>query len=314
MVKKVRLAFFDRERSMTMLVNYLCREKQNLIETRVYTEERALTEAVERGGVDVLLATEVEEEFVKTYKERLPQIILLSEGKSVEEQSEFPKVFLYQSASEIVNEILEVLAENDRIIYGADIVLNQTVEMIGGYAPFGGCGVTGFLLEKAECSSADKRSLYISFEEFHGLSYLQKGRKGENLHTGKGMSEVLFYLRQGKGKLSFKLDSIVFSRGNLDYLFAVEDYRDLQDMTQGDARELLRVLPTQKKYECFYFDIGLLSRATLELLESCRVIYMPEAVTQMQLSKKEAFERNMYREGKEQLVRKIQYFQGRRKQ
>ena len=88
----------------------------------------------------------------------------------------------------------------------------------------------------------------------------------------------------------------------------------MQDMTQEDVKELLRVLPAQKKYDCLYFDIGLLSRATLELLESCQVIYMPEAVTQIQLSKKEAFERNMYRDGYKDFIEKIQYFQTRRLQ
>lgn len=304
MVAKIKVALYDSDGYMTSLVRYLCRKCQNFMEARLFTDPGMLKNHLENRNVDVLLVSEDFKENTLIYAEQIPQIIFFSEHNDVRENAGFPVVFKYQSVSEIVKEILTVVAENDKISYSASIISKRTVEIIGGYAPFGGGGVTRFLYDTAEKMAKKEKVLYVNLEEFHGLSHIKKGKQGNMGEAYRGMSEVLFYLRQKKGKLALKLESIVYRKGNLDSILAVEDYRDLHAVTKEDMMELLQVLLEQTSYQTIVFDIGFLCDATLYLMEECRKIYMPEPQNEIQISKEHAFSKNLKAEKKEELLEK----------
>ncbi len=65
----------------------------------------------------------------------------------------------------------------------------------------------------------------------------------------------MFYLKQRKDKLALKLETLVVSMEDLDYILAVEDYRDLYSMNCEDIQLFLKVLLRQTEYEKIIFDI-----------------------------------------------------------
>lgn len=307
MLKKIRIALYDKSGYMQSLVEYLCQNGHRSIETRLFTTLDTLVQSAEKRMIDVLLAGEEVVEEIAPLKEKLSQIILLSEGNMVSERSEYYVIFKYQSAPDIMKEVLAQIAENDEIHYTDYKVLKEAGEIIAVYAPFGGAGVTKYAFGLAQELSKRYRTLYVNLELFHGMSHLLQDRKGRQIESFRGMSEVIFYLKQKKEKLAIKLESIAFSVQELDCIMTVEDYRDLYHMTREDMEELLQVILFQSEYDKIVFDIGYIGSATLCLLERAGCIYMPEAMTDIQKSKAESFERLLAREGLEEILHKRKY-------
>lgn len=299
---KIKIALFDDDGYMSFFAGYMCKKCRNIVETRLFTDLEMLEKHIVLEKTDVLLAPESYIGQFQKFSEQVPQMVFLSEGNCTKEHQKVPIIFKYQSVPEIVKEIFALMAENDKISYHADIVSKRTVEMSCGYSPFGGGGVTEFLFRKAEETAERRKVLYVNLEEFYGFSYLEKERRG-------GMSEVLFYLRQRKGKLALKLESLCFKKGNLDCIFSVEDHRDLYSLTKEDMAEFLQVLINQTEYEIFFFDIGVITEAGSFLMEHCQKIYMPVPKYQIQKSKQEAFEKNLVLSGKEHILEKREWME-----
>lgn len=307
MLKKIRIALYDKNGYMQSLVEYLCQKSQYAIETRLFTTLDTLIQSAEKKTIDVLLAGEEVVEEIALLKNKLSQIILLTEGNIVSEQSEYYMVFKYQSAPDIIREVLAQVAENDAISYTDHKILKEAGEIIAVYSPYGGAGVTNYSFCLARELSKKYCALYVNLELFHGLSYCMQDKKGRSMESFRGMSEVIFYLKQKKEKLAIKLESIAVSVQGVDCILTVEDYRDLQHMTKEDMEELLQVLLFQSKYDKVIFDIGYMGEAILCLLEKAHRIYMPEVETDIQKSKESSFERLLIRENLEEVLHKREH-------
>ncbi len=304
MRKKIRMALYDSDGYMAPLVNYLCRKKREIVETRLFTSLSLLKDHVRGGQVDVLLALEEESDGLYGLQAFVPKIILLTEGNMVEEQSFFHLVFRYQSAEEVVREVLEEVAEDDRIAYGGAVVASRQSEVISGYSPFGGGGLSTFLVNLAEGLAENYRTLYVSLEEFHGLETPALEKK-ERTEDYRGMSEVIFYLQQRKEKLALKLDSLVHEGKRAEYLLAVENYRDLHQMNREDMGSFFQTLCHETPYEKIVFDVGYLGEAGEYVLEHSDKIYMPIPNTKAQEMKQSACEQGWQRQGYGEILEKI---------
>lgn len=305
MRKKIRMALYDSDGYMLSLVNYLCKKKQEIVETRLFTNLHMLQEYLKSGQADVLLAQEEEAGCMNGFQSYVPKIIVFTEGNMVREQQEYFPVFRYQSAEEVVREILEIVAEDERIAYAGAFTNHGHGEIICGYSPFGGAGVSTFLSKYATELAEKYRTLFISLEEFHGLANLPPVKKNQTLEEYRGMSEVIFYLQQRKDKLALKLDSLVYEWEQVDYLLAVENYRDLHQMTREDMACFLKILSEETSYEKFIFDVGYLGEACQYLLEECNRIYMPSPKTIVQEKKQRAWEQAWERQGKGEILEEI---------
>lgn len=261
------MALYDSDGYMISLVKYLCKKKQEIVETRLFTNLRMLQDYVKEGQVDVLLAQEEETDHMNGLEGYVPKIILLTEGNTVKEGSDFISVFRYQSAEEVVREILEAVAEDDRIVYAGAAIARRQQEIICGYSPFGGAGISTFLMELGTDLAEKYSTLYISLEEYHGMEHLPPEKKGQQPEEYRGMSEVIFYLQQRKEKLALKLESLVYTWNQVDYLLAVENYCELYQMTKEDMKCFLQILCYQTGYERLIFDVGYLGEASEYLLE-----------------------------------------------
>lgn len=305
MLKKIRIALYDSDGYMRMLVQHLCKNRQGMIEARVFTDIGLLETAAGKGQVDILLAQEEVGGEISHLKEGVPRIVLLTEEKELQKDKDFAGIFRYQSASNIAREIMALLAEDDNIMCVSHVLGHQTAEIICGYAPFGGAGVTSHLLKLARESSQEQETLFVSLEEFHGLGGVLAGKKGQGRESYQGMSEVIFYLKQRKNKLALKLESLVSRREGFDILPAVEHYQDLQQLSVEDVDFFLKMLLEAGRYGKIFFDIGHLSTATLSLMEQSSRVWIPDAVSDMQKEKREFFLMLLAREERQGLLDKI---------
>lgn len=306
MLKKIQIALYDKSGYMDHLADYFCHRGHNMLETRLFTNWEMLKETAEKGKIDVLLVGEEVADRIRCLKKKIPQIMVLSEGNQVREGSEYYVIFKYQSAQSIVKEVLAQIAEDDSICMAQKLVMKRAVELIGVYAPYGGAGVTEYAYSIAIELAKHYKTLYVNMELFQGLDFLRKEKKAGKEEFQRGMSEVVFYLKQRKEKLALKLETAIVALDGIDHILAVEDYRDLYALSCEDIRRFLKVLLQQTDYERVVFDIGYLGDWTLYLMEQCTQLYMPRAVTDTQKSKKEAFFRFLRRENYETMAQSFQ--------
>lgn len=304
MLKKIRLALYDKSDYMKNFMQYLYRQKYHALETRLFTSFENLLCQAKKGEIDVLLGGEEAEEEFTVLHSLIPQIILLSEGNMVREDSAFCKIFKYQSVPDIMREVLAVVADDDSIVYTEKRATHKSAEILAVYAPFGGSGVSQYAFSMAKDLSGKFRTLYVNLEAFYGFCEIVTDKKGKPVEDFRGMSEVIFYIRQKKEKLALKLESIIVTEQKLDCLLTVEDYRDLFYMTKEDMNKLIQVLLLETDYEKIVFDIGFITDAMMVLLEKADRIFMPEARHPIQKSKQQAFERLILREHLEQIWNK----------
>lgn len=302
-MKKLLFALYDMTGYMKALAEYFGK-KSFILESRLFTKQESLTQFLEKHRPDVLLlGQEVEVQRIR-YLENAASVIILTEGNAVEENaSRFPVIFKYQSAEKILREIFQYLEETDKVAPAVLGDLRGNTEFIGMYRPYGEpislqevFGVKG---------DGERKGLLINMELLNSMA-----EEGMEPGRTRGLSEVIFYLKQRSGKLSARLREVVCSREGFDYVYPAQDYRDLYSMTRDDIDCLLAVLSAETDYSRIVFDVGFLNDSALYLLYCCEKIYMPHAGNIWEENQKNAFEQLLVREGLGDLLGNICYVSG----
>lgn len=287
---------------MEILARYLDSRKY-LLENRRFTSMDKLLEYLQDHSVDVLLlGQEVE-------LERLPsgpetgKVIVLSEGKLVGE-NDVSVIFKYQSAEKILQEIFALLAEKTDYPDFSTCAGKQT-EFVCFYSPSGVLeGLWQKLYANRSGDGSSARTLLVNLNLFDG----RMDCSGQE--PVRGISDLLFYIRQRKEKTPLKLQSLVQRQAEFDYLPAASDCRDLYSLQPGDVDFMLRMFAGKTPYERVYFETGFLSEAVLHLFCCCNCIYLPAARTQWERNQQSAWKGWMVREGMEDVIKQIRYLHG----
>ena len=296
------MALYDTQGYSRKLSEYLNR-KHFLLDNRLFTQQEKLVEFLKDNTVDVLLLGEEVEIDSVPYLGQASRVILLSEGNTVAEGDGPPRVFKYQSAEKLLREIFQLMEED----MGFTGIMTEGVggqtEFYGVYCPYGQPLPIQRLF--AVNGSREKKSLYLNLELL--CSFGIPGVQWSTGEDSRGMSELIFYLKQRNEKLPGKLRTLIQSWEGVDYLYPVEDYRDLYSMDRDDVDCLLELLANGTDYEQIVFDIGFLNDTALYLLYCCDRIFIPRAKTSREKSQQSALEKLFIREGLSEVMENIQY-------
>lgn len=299
-MRKLVFALFDLEGYMEALSEYFG-TKNFLIECRLFTQKDSLAGFLKEHTVDVLLLGQEVKISELSYLENVRNIIVLSEGSTVCEESEtdYPLLFKYQSAENILTEIFQAVGMGEEEA-GEGLTEKDRTQFTGIYRPYGQLPPReGFLRGKE-----GEKTLWLDLELLSGASGTGAAGKREAM---RGMSELIFYLKQRNVKLAWKLQPLIQERGGIDYIGPVEDYRDLYSLNREDIDLLLTVLAKETGYEQVIFDVGYLSDSALYLLYCCNRVYMPQAQTSWEENQKNSLEYLLTREGLGEMAESIRY-------
>lgn len=299
-MKKLLFALYDVQGYMKLLTDYFVK-KTFLFETHLFTRQESLMEFLKGHSLDVLLLGQEIEICRLQYLHHAHHVIIMSEGDMVSECQEYPTIFKYQSAEKILREIFRITAQDETELPVSVCGYRGHTEFIGIYRPYGEMLPVErfFLTEDGE----EKKILFINMELLSGF-HRQENAAEEEI---RGMSEVIFYLKQQQDKLSLKLRSLIRQEQGADYLYPVEDYRDLYSMNREDMDSLLSVLANETEYGRIVFDVGFLSDSSLYLLYCCDKVYIPQARSDWEENQKDALEHLLMREGLGEMLDSIHY-------
>ncbi len=271
------------------LMDYLNQRNDVRMEVRIFTNEASLLAYRGTHGIGVLLVDE------KFRRENLgfdgigTIIWLVNEALTMEEGEE--AIHKFQKMEDVVKSLLRILL-NGRGGLAVSHGGSEGREVIGVYTPYGDAeGVASALVEEF---SRTYSTLWINME-------CHPRMEGK----GAGLTELLYFIHEGKGDFSLCLASLVERRGRVGILAPIHHFKDLLDVGQKDVRELVACLRKNADYERIILQMEFFGEYTFEALDGCDRVIVPVWKNQTGRGKMETCKKYMAMEGLDGLERRL---------
>lgn len=264
-------------------MDYLNQKKNIPFEIQAFTTVESLISYGEKTHIELLLISG--KAMCRQVRELdIGKIIILSEGVHPPELDQYPSVYKYQSSSEVIREVMACYGAEKAVIPVQFPVLKKTTEILGIYSPLGRCLKTSFALTLGQVLARERAVLYLNLEEYSGFEELMGKGFAHNL------SDLLYYVRQDNQNLIHKMNGMVQTVNNLDYIPPVQAPADIKGTVWEDWEKLLQEIVLRSSYEVVVLDIGSGIDETFQLLDQCKRIYMPVLTDVMSACKVAQFE------------------------
>lgn len=264
-------------------MDYLNQKKNIPFEIQAFTTVESLLAYGEKTHIELLLISG--KAMCREVRELdIGKIMILSEGVHPPELDQYPSVYKYQSSSEVLREVMACYGAEKAVVPAQFPVLKKTTEILGIYSPLGRCLKTSFALTLGQVLARERAVLYLNLEEYSGFEELM----------GKGfrhnLSDLLYYVRQENQNLIHKMNGMVQTVNNLDFIPPVQMPADIRGTAWEDWEHLLQEIVMHSSYEVVVLDIGSGVDETFQLLDKCKRIYMPVLFDTVSVSKVAQFE------------------------
>lgn len=196
------------------------------------------------------------------------EIILLSDGKIYEQFLDYKTIYKYQSAEQIWKEVLGYYADYAAPVAGI-YSGKKEFEVHGIFSPIGRCGKSTLAKVLAEHFGKRKKTLLLDLQSY-GAFQEQLGE--EALWD---LSDIIYFLREGRKTFLYKLGSVVQSKDRYDYVLPMKLPADIRSVTPAEWAELLEKLAADSDYQVIIMDFGCDVCGLLQLLSQCTRVYIP---------------------------------------
>lgn len=293
----------------TQLMDYLSVKRNVPFEVYAFTDMDRFKEFARDREIDVLLASvEALYELRKEIDEfTIAQIFVLNEEGDIAEVDGKKSIYKYQKTENILREVMCYYAEAGSSIRSR-FQLTEGMEMIAVYSPIKRSLKTSFAMTLGQILAENRRVLYINLEDYSGFNQIMK------ISYMTDMSDLLYYISQGKPNFMWKLASMVQSIGALDYIPPAISPLDITKITK---EQWLSFFGELKKcgYDIIILDIGDCVNGIYDILRLCKIVYTPvrdDGISYAKLEQYEALLRIMeYEDVLEKTVKlSFSYFKG----
>ena len=112
--------------------------------------------------------------------------------------------------------------------------LKKTMEIVGVFSPLGRCLKTSFSLALGQILARERAVLYLNLEEYSGFEELL----GKSFSTN--LSDLFYYVRQGNENLIHRMNGMIQTINNLDFIPPVRMPSDIRTVCWEDWERLLQ--------------------------------------------------------------------------
>lgn len=264
-------------------MEYLNQKRNIPFEIQAFTTVDSLTAYGEKVHIELLLISG--KAMCQRVRELdIGKIIILSEGVHPPELDQYPSVYKYQSSANVIREVMACYGEEKAVEPTVYPVLKKCTQVLGVYSPLGRCLKTSFALTLGQVLAREKAVLYLNLEEYSGFGRLMGKEYDHNL------SDLLYYVRQGSQNLIHRMNGMIQTVNNLDYIPPVQTPADIRGTAWEDWEQLIREIIRDSSYEILILDIGSGVDGTFQMLDLCNQIYMPVLADSISVCKLEEFE------------------------
>lgn len=300
-MKKLNFAICDLEAGYAGKLTEYISDKQNIpFQILAFSGIESLQEFTADHEIELLLIS-AKMMCSQVRGMNIRRIIILSEGEVVKEYQDYPTVYKYQASDNLVAEVMDAYVSEAREM--APVFMRRDARIIGVYSPIGRCGKTSFALTMGQILAQKTSVLYLNLEDCAGFSGITgKNYKGD-------LTDVMYYIRQKKGNVLFKLNALTQKLGNLDYVPPAYLASDLADIRQEEWLILLGTITSLGGYECVILDMGGTVEERIPLLASCTEIFTPTCEGYAANAKILQYEKQVRDMEYEEILKKTRYLQ-----
>lgn len=292
-MKKDIFAVCDLEASYALKLMEFIQEKQGTsFEVQAFTNVKSLCEFAKKHKISLLL---ISAQAMCGDIKSLPieKIMILSEGEVLEELEDYPCVYKYQASDSLISEVMGYYAVEKRTAPQA--LLKKDMRCVAVYSPVKRTLKTSFALTLGQLLARDRRVLYINLESYSGLSWML-GKE-----FAADISDLMYFVKRGYGSLVYKLQGIVQSINNLDFIPPALSPMDIRSVTCEEWLALLGEIEAYSAYDAVILDFDETVDGFLEILRHCSTIYMPVREDGISVAKIRQYEKLLGLAGYEEL-------------
>ncbi|MCQ2495795.1 MAG: hypothetical protein MJ131_04295 [Lachnospiraceae bacterium] len=243
------------------------RKSDGIFHSLVFSDEQAYLDYSKNNRIDMLLCDES-----LMNDGRLPyhaeNICILTELGVAFEHEKYPGIFKYQSAENIMNEILRQYYKRQEITRVRPEATGCSIFSV--VSPSGGCHSSSFALALAMYHSLGEKTLFVSFDPFFLLPEEEKSGNDMNI------SDVIYYLEQGQINVMSHVKKLTHKRGNLECISGASCWFDIYEMKSAHMDQLLTELMKVQCYETVVFDVGIIGAAAMDVFLASDIVYVPK--------------------------------------
>ncbi len=267
-MKKSIFAVCDLDASYACnLTEYLNERKSTPFEVQAFTNVESLELFAKENEIEILLIStramcnEIKELAIK-------RTIILSEGEKLEDLEEYPFVYKYQSSDLLLSEVMEYYAADHPRSHFLTTASHKT-KLYAVYSPIGRTRKTFFSLALGEILAERKKVLYVNLESFSGFEELF------GMTYRADISDLIYFCRQKENSLIYRLNSVIQTFHELDYIPPAVSPADIRDVTGEEWLIFLDELMEYGEYDVIILDLSDQVDELFQLLRRCDQIYMP---------------------------------------
>ena len=276
------LAVCDAEEAYaSSLVNYINQKEGFPFRAQYFSTPEKLNNFSKEQKTEVVLASEL---FFKELKALNPadKVILLSEDSTNSYETE-DIVCKYQSCEMLLKNVLTLLAKEPG--KHSHITRKKKLKVIGFYSPIKRGMQTSFALTMGQLLARRGGTLYINLEPCSGLDILM----GKSF--AKDLSDLLYYLQNGKNGIAFYLSGITEQINGLDILPPMRCQMDLLSISSREWLQLFYEIEVCTAYEYLLLHLSDSIQGLFEILRHCDRIYTITAEDGFAMAKMDQYER-----------------------
>ena len=289
------LAVCDTEEAYaSKLTEYINRKEAFPFQARFFSNIEKVREFCQRQEIEVLLLSEKWYP-VELDTRKVDKIFILQQSPDFEGK-DVGSVWKYQSSETLLKELLALLAKEPGKT--AHIMRRQGLHVTGFYSPVKRSLQTTFALTMGQLLAKKGKTLYVNLESCSGLGKLMGKEFSHDL------SDLLYYLQNGKNSIGYYLSSITEQIGNLEVLPPMRCQMDLISISTREWLQLFYEIEVCTEYEYLLLDISDSVQGLFELLQQCDRIFTITAEDGVALAKIDQYERMLDQCQYEEILKK----------
>ena len=263
------IAVCDKEEEYAhRLMEYMNDKNAFTMKATAFSREESVEDFASYKKIDCILISE------NMMSEKMKSVnadkkIILRENANNDEPCEYKEIFKYQSAENIVRDVMS-LYEAERYALGDNVGVRTKKRVIGVYSPIYHAAKTSFALELSRECSQRTPSLYINLESFSGLGEIIGCSDGCNL------GDLLYYAGRSGVSICSRLTEAVVSFRGIEMIPPVQSPDDICAVSVERFKTLFAAVLNNTSYETLILDFGNEISDICEIIRLCTTVFIPE--------------------------------------
>lgn len=224
----------------------------------------------------------------------------LSKGAETSEEAKGIPIYIYryQSAGTIMRQMLGYLSQFHADECQAVTQSEAATKLIGVYSPVKRCMQTSFSLLLGQILARKKRTLYVNTEAYSGFRSLL----GRELRPD--ISDLMYYAERERPRFLEKLEGMIDTIGELEYIPPAAAYTDLRAVEAGQWLKFLHELREDGRFGYLILDLTEHVDGLFRILEQCDIVYTIEGGDAVSAAKLQEYEQMLNVAGCRQILNK----------